>query len=150
MFIGYQRSGHSYIGALLDAHPNTAVGMEVDALNGVPGLHTLLESPFSKHKTGGCLDFKLVNTGSEKMVDSTLTVFVKTSPLLPGKQIFSNQQMVIGHVFIDIPDQKMPYQIAFEFSLGRGGNSNSVLAIAEVNFDEGMKCTPDEGNLLTA
>ncbi len=33
MFIGYQRSGHSYIGALLDAHPNTAIGMEVDALN---------------------------------------------------------------------------------------------------------------------
>lgn len=33
MFIGYQRSGHSYIGALLDAHPNAAVGMEVDALN---------------------------------------------------------------------------------------------------------------------
>ncbi len=33
MFIGYQRSGHSYIGALLDAHPNASVGMEVDALN---------------------------------------------------------------------------------------------------------------------
>lgn len=33
MFIGYQRSGHSYIGALLDAHPYTAIGMEVDALN---------------------------------------------------------------------------------------------------------------------
>lgn len=33
MFIGYQRSGHSYIGALLDAHPNAAIGMEVDALN---------------------------------------------------------------------------------------------------------------------
>ena len=33
MFIGYQRSGHSFIGALLDAHPNAAMGMEVDALN---------------------------------------------------------------------------------------------------------------------
>lgn len=33
MFIGYQRSGHSFIGALLDAHPNIAMGMEVDALN---------------------------------------------------------------------------------------------------------------------
>jgi hypothetical protein len=33
MFIGYQRSGHSFIGALLDAHPNAAIGMEVDALN---------------------------------------------------------------------------------------------------------------------
>lgn len=33
MFIGYQRSGHSFIGALLDAHPNAVMGMEVDALN---------------------------------------------------------------------------------------------------------------------
>jgi hypothetical protein len=33
MFIGYQRSGHSFIGALLDAHPNVSMGMEVDALN---------------------------------------------------------------------------------------------------------------------
>lgn len=33
MFIGYQRSGHSFIGALLDAHPNVAMGMEVDVLN---------------------------------------------------------------------------------------------------------------------
>src|SRR4030042_2237983 len=33
MFIGYQRSGHSFIGALLDAHPNAVIGMEVDALN---------------------------------------------------------------------------------------------------------------------
>jgi hypothetical protein len=33
MFIGYQRSGHSFIGALLDAHPNAMMGMEVDALN---------------------------------------------------------------------------------------------------------------------
>jgi hypothetical protein len=33
MFIGYQRSGHSFIGALLNAHPNAIMGMEVDALN---------------------------------------------------------------------------------------------------------------------
>jgi hypothetical protein len=33
MFVGYQRSGHSFIGALLDAHPDAAMGMEVDALN---------------------------------------------------------------------------------------------------------------------
>lgn len=33
MFIGYPRSGHSFLGALLDAHPNIVMGMEVDALN---------------------------------------------------------------------------------------------------------------------
>ncbi len=33
MFIGYPRSGHSFIGALIDAHPNASMGMEVDALN---------------------------------------------------------------------------------------------------------------------
>ena len=33
MFIGYQRSGHSYIGAILDAHPNIVMAMEADALN---------------------------------------------------------------------------------------------------------------------
>jgi len=32
MFIGYQRSGHSLIGALIDAHPNAIIGMETDAL----------------------------------------------------------------------------------------------------------------------
>ena len=32
-FIGYQRSGHSFIGSLIDAHPNASIGMEVDALN---------------------------------------------------------------------------------------------------------------------
>ena len=30
MFIGYPRSGHSLIGALLDAHPNIVMGMEWD------------------------------------------------------------------------------------------------------------------------
>jgi len=33
MFVGYQRSGHSFIGALLDAHPEVAMGMEVDVLD---------------------------------------------------------------------------------------------------------------------
>jgi hypothetical protein len=33
MFIGYPRSGHSFLSALLDAHPNIVMGMEVDALN---------------------------------------------------------------------------------------------------------------------
>lgn len=33
MFIGYQRSGHSYLGALLDAHPNIIMAMEADALH---------------------------------------------------------------------------------------------------------------------
>jgi hypothetical protein len=32
-FIGYQRSGHSFIGSLIDAHPNACMGMEVDALH---------------------------------------------------------------------------------------------------------------------
>ncbi|MCB9797861.1 MAG: hypothetical protein H6741_34710 [Alphaproteobacteria bacterium] len=32
LFVGYPRSGHSLIGALLDAHPNAIVSHEVDAL----------------------------------------------------------------------------------------------------------------------
>lgn len=32
MFIGYPRSGHTLIGALLDAHPNIMIGMEWDAM----------------------------------------------------------------------------------------------------------------------
>jgi len=32
MFIGYPRSGHSFIGALLDAHPNIVMAMEEDVL----------------------------------------------------------------------------------------------------------------------
>jgi hypothetical protein len=32
MFIGYPRSGHSLVGALLDAHPDMVIGHELDAL----------------------------------------------------------------------------------------------------------------------
>jgi hypothetical protein len=32
MFVGHPRSGHSLVGALLDAHPNTLVAHELDAL----------------------------------------------------------------------------------------------------------------------
>ena len=32
MFVGYPRSGHSLIGALIDAHPNAIIGMQTDAL----------------------------------------------------------------------------------------------------------------------
>jgi hypothetical protein len=48
MFIGYQRSGHSFIGALLDAHPNAAMGMEVDALN-------LVKSGYRRNQIFYCL-----------------------------------------------------------------------------------------------
>lgn len=33
MFIGYPRSGHTLVGALLDAHPNAVVAHELDALD---------------------------------------------------------------------------------------------------------------------
>jgi len=48
MFIGYQRSGHSFIGALLDAHPNAVMGMEVDALD-------LVQKGYSKNQIYYCL-----------------------------------------------------------------------------------------------
>jgi len=48
MFIGYQRSGHSFIGALLDAHPDAVMGMEVDALD-------LLQKGYSKNQIFYCL-----------------------------------------------------------------------------------------------
>ena len=48
MFIGYQRSGHSLIGALIDAHPNAAMGIEVDVLN-------LVGSGYGKNQIFYCL-----------------------------------------------------------------------------------------------
>ncbi len=48
MFIGYQRSGHSFIGALLDAHPNAVIGMEVDVLD-------LIQKGYSKNQVFYCL-----------------------------------------------------------------------------------------------
>lgn len=48
MFIGYQRSGHSLIGALIDAHPNAAMGMEVDVLN-------LVRSGYGRNQIYYCL-----------------------------------------------------------------------------------------------
>lgn len=49
MFIGHPRSGHSYIAAMLDAHPNLAMGIEVDALN-------LINRRFKKNQLFYCLD----------------------------------------------------------------------------------------------
>jgi hypothetical protein len=48
MFVGYQRSGHSFIGALLDAHPNAVIGMEVDALD-------LIQKGYSRNQIFYCL-----------------------------------------------------------------------------------------------
>ena len=48
MFIGYQRSGHSLIGALLDAHPNIIMGMEVDVLD-------LVERGYSRNQILYCI-----------------------------------------------------------------------------------------------
>lgn len=48
MFIGYQRSGHSLIGALIDAHPETSMGMEVDILN-------LVDLGYNKNQIFYCL-----------------------------------------------------------------------------------------------
>ena len=43
MFIGYPRSGHSLIGALINAHPNAIFGIETDALR-------LINAGFSKNQ----------------------------------------------------------------------------------------------------
>ena len=43
MFIGYPRSGHSLIGALIDAHPNAIIGMERDTLG-------LIEMKYKKNQ----------------------------------------------------------------------------------------------------
>ena len=48
MFIGYGRSGHSIIGALLDAHPNISIGMEEDILN-------LIKCHFSRNQVFYCI-----------------------------------------------------------------------------------------------
>ena len=48
MFIGYGRSGHSIIGALLDAHPNISIGMEEDVLN-------LIKCHFSRKQVYHCI-----------------------------------------------------------------------------------------------
>jgi hypothetical protein len=59
MFLGYPRSGHSLIGALLDAHPNIIIAHELDALRYVAGgcsqrqlYHLLLENS-RRAKEGG-------------------------------------------------------------------------------------------------
>ncbi len=48
MFIGYGRSGHSLIAALLDAHPNITIGMEEDVLN-------LIKCHFSRNQLFSCI-----------------------------------------------------------------------------------------------
>lgn len=48
LFIGYPRSGHSFLGALLDAHPNIAISMEVDALD-------LLDKGYTRNQIYYCI-----------------------------------------------------------------------------------------------
>lgn len=48
LFIGYPRSGHSFLGALLDAHPQIVIAMEEDALH-------LIKHRFSKNQLYYCL-----------------------------------------------------------------------------------------------
>jgi hypothetical protein len=48
LFIGYPRSGHSFLGALLDAHPQIIIAMEEDALH-------LVKHRFSKNQLYYCL-----------------------------------------------------------------------------------------------
>lgn len=48
LFIGYPRSGHSFLGALLDAHPEIIIAMEEDALY-------LVKYNFSKNQLFYCL-----------------------------------------------------------------------------------------------
>ena len=37
LFIGHGRSGHSLVGAILDAHPEIVIAHEFDVLNGITG-----------------------------------------------------------------------------------------------------------------
>ena len=47
-FIGYPRSGHTLIGALIDAHPNAFMGIEVNVLN-------LLKHKFNRNQVLGVI-----------------------------------------------------------------------------------------------
>jgi len=58
MFIGYPRSGHSLVGALLDAHPNAVIAHELNALECV-------EKGFVKERI-----FRLVLENSQKFAKS--------------------------------------------------------------------------------
>src|SRR5215207_7292340 len=58
MFIGYPRSGHSLVGALLDAHPNAIIAHELNALECV-----------EKGVDKGCI-FQLVLENSRKFAKS--------------------------------------------------------------------------------
>ena len=59
MFIGYPRSGHSLIGAILDAHPRAIIAHEADALSqlekveGRNDLYRLLADNASEYARGG-------------------------------------------------------------------------------------------------
>ena len=54
MFVGYPRSGHSLVGALLDAHPNVIIAHELDALE-------LVNAGYSKNQ----IYYLLLNNSQE-------------------------------------------------------------------------------------
>lgn len=63
MFIGYPRSGHSFLGSLIDAHPNAIVAHELDTLQFVEN-----SLPFSKHQI-----FSLLLDNSRKFAQAGRT-----------------------------------------------------------------------------
>ncbi len=60
MFLGYPRSGHSLVGALMDAHPNIAIANEADALGHMAAgfrrhqLYALLMMRAAEFAASGC------------------------------------------------------------------------------------------------
>ena len=59
MFLGYPRSGHSLVGALLDAHPDVIIAHELDVLKyigegcGRPQIYSLLLENSQAAREGG-------------------------------------------------------------------------------------------------
>jgi len=102
MFIGYQRSGHSLIGALIDAHPNAAMGMEVDTLY-------LVESGYSRNQIFYCLV-----RNSEVFTRSLGNIWTNYTYRVPGQHQGTYKELqVIG----DKKGGKSTLRLGEDFSL---------------------------------
>src|SRR5208283_3163576 len=69
MFIGYARSGHSLVGALIDAHPHALITHELDAL-------AYIQQGFSKEQIYSMIMRKSKEFAAQGRKDSDYTYFV--------------------------------------------------------------------------
>ncbi len=119
MFIGYPRSGHSLIGALLDAHPNMIIAHELDALKCIDGgftdrqIYDLLLSNSQASAEAGRLSGKKLNMYSYAVPNQWQGRFQKLRIIGDKKGGGSTQRLRAQPELLERLRETIPLKIKF-------------------------------------